>query len=154
MILSKQCIPHNPVAFSRVTRTPIISCGCCLVRDRTRAVRKRPVRLPLIRNTSYVLVCPIGRYVTVIVLQIVDTPGCKCGCIKVLVAKRCRITAASFSSGTAVDSNFEAECMDGVGDANDSLGELGWVGDDLASYVVTTGLDRPAVIDLKSSAVI
>jgi hypothetical protein len=107
----------------------------------------------LIRNTGDVLVCPIGRYVTVIVLQIVDTPGCKGGCVKVLVAKRCRITAASFSSGTAVDSNLEAECMDGVGDANDSLGELGWVGDDLASHVVTTGLNRPAIINLKRSAV-
>jgi hypothetical protein len=154
MILRKQCIPHNPVAFSRVTRTPIISCRCSLVRNRTRAVRKRPVRLPLIRNTGDVLVCPIGRYVTVIVLQIVNAPGCKGGCVKKFVAKRCRIAPTGFSSGTAVDSNLEPECVDGICDANDSLGELGWVGDDLASQIVTTGLDRPTIIDLKSSAVI
>jgi hypothetical protein len=153
VILGKQCIPHDSVAFGCVTRTPIISRRCSLVRNRTRAVRKGPVRLPLIRNTGVVLVCPIGRYVAVIVLQIVNAPGCKGGCVKEFDAKRCRIAPTSFSSGTAVNSNLEAKCVDGVGDANDSLGELGWVGDDLASYVVTTGLDRPAIIDLKSSEV-
>jgi hypothetical protein len=65
----------------------------------------------LIRDARRVLICPIGRHVTIIVLEVVDSPGSKGCSIQILMTDLGWISSACFGASTAVNPNFEAKSV-------------------------------------------
>ena len=76
--------------------------------------------MPLIRDTRIVLVGPVCGYVTVIVLEVVDSPACKGCSIYIFVPDLCWISPACFRARAAVDADFETESVDLISQAADA----------------------------------
>jgi len=130
-----------------ITCAPIIACGSIAARLRASAIDVGTVVLPLIRNASGVLVGPIGWYVAIVILEIVDPPSSKSSSIEILVADLGWVTTTCLSASTTVYANLQTQGVDGICNTFDARGELRRVRDDLAGSIVAAGLYGPAVVD-------
>jgi hypothetical protein len=58
-----------------------------------------------------------------------------------------RITSTGFSPRTSVETEFQAESMDRIGNPRDTIREGGGIWEELAGGRIATTLDFPAIID-------
>jgi len=130
-----------------IARSPVVSWRCITWGCLAWTIDVRTISLPLIRDTRNVLICPIGRHITIIVLEVVDSPCSKRCSIKILMTDLGWISSACFGASTAVNPNFEAKCVNLIRNTDYSWREFRGIGDDLTSNVIAARFDGPAIIN-------
>lgn len=103
--------------MGRGTAAPVISCGRGGIGYWTGAVGEWPISLPVVGNAGDVGITPVGRYIAVVVFEIINAPAGEGRGVEHLMADLRGIPSAGFCTCTSVDTQFQAEAMDSVGDA-------------------------------------